>query len=59
MQASCSIPMFANIVEVDNYKLVDGGVSDLIPIEYTISQGYNDAKDLYGKILDFINKPKN
>ncbi len=40
IQASCSIPMFANIVEVDNYKLVDGGVSDSIPIEYAINQGY-------------------
>lgn len=40
LQASCSIPMFANIVEVDNYKLVDGGVSDSIPIEYAINQGY-------------------
>lgn len=37
LQASCSIPMFANIVEVDNYKLVDGGVSDSIPIEYSIN----------------------
>jgi predicted patatin/cPLA2 family phospholipase len=32
--------MFANIVEVDNYKLVDGGISDSIPIEYSINQGY-------------------
>lgn len=37
LQASCSIPMFANIVEIDNYKLVDGGVSDSIPIEYSIN----------------------
>lgn len=40
MQASCSIPMFANIVEIDDYKLVDGGVSDSIPIEYALNQGY-------------------
>ncbi|WP_195947786.1 patatin-like phospholipase family protein [Paraclostridium bifermentans] len=40
MQASCSIPMFANIVEIDNFKLVDGGVSDSIPIEYALNQGY-------------------
>lgn len=40
MQASCSIPMFANIVEIDNYKLVDGGVADSIPIEYALNQGY-------------------
>ncbi|OSB09634.1 patatin family protein [Paraclostridium bifermentans] len=40
MQASCSIPMFANIVEIDGFKLVDGGVSDSIPIEYALNQGY-------------------
>lgn len=40
MQASSSIPMFANIVEVDGYKLVDGGIADSIPIEYSLSQGY-------------------
>lgn len=41
LQASCSIPMFANIVEIDGYKLVDGGVSDSIPIEYALNQGCN------------------
>lgn len=40
MQASCSIPMFANIVEINNYKLLDGGVSDSIPIQYAINKGY-------------------
>lgn len=39
LQASCSIPMFANIVEINNYKLVDGGVSDSIPIEYSLANG--------------------
>ncbi|WGX76605.1 patatin family protein [Paraclostridium bifermentans] len=42
MQASCSIPMFANIVEIDDFKLVDGGVSDSIPIEYSLNQGYKN-----------------
>ena len=41
LQASCSIPMFANIVEIDGYKLVDGGVADSIPIEYAIKEGCN------------------
>ena len=39
LQASCSIPMFANIVEIDGYKLVDGGVADSIPIEYALKEG--------------------
>lgn len=41
LQASCSIPMFSNIVEIDGYKLVDGGVADSIPIEYAIKRGCN------------------
>ncbi|MGL5314814.1 MAG: DUF6363 domain-containing protein, partial [Peptostreptococcaceae bacterium] len=41
LQASCSIPMFSNIVEIDGYKLVDGGVADSIPIEYAVNQGCN------------------
>lgn len=40
MQASSSIPMFSNIVEVNGYKLLDGGVADSIPIEYAIKNGY-------------------
>ena len=40
MKASSSIPMFANIVEVNGYKLLDGGVADSIPIEYALKQGY-------------------
>ena len=39
MQASCSIPVLANIVDIDGYKLLDGGVTDSIPIEYAIKEG--------------------
>lgn len=41
MQASASLPMFANIVEVDNKKLLDGGISDSIPIHRAIKKGYD------------------
>ncbi len=37
--ASASLPMIANIVEYKGYKLLDGGVSASIPIEYAIKQG--------------------
>lgn len=39
MQASCSIPVLANIVNIDGYKLLDGGVTDSIPIEYAMKEG--------------------
>lgn len=40
MQASSSLPMLANIVEADNKKLLDGGVSDSIPIKHSQKIGY-------------------
>ncbi|MCR5819314.1 MAG: patatin family protein, partial [Prevotella sp.] len=41
LRASASMPLASKVVEVDNYKLLDGGVSDSIPLEYFESQGYD------------------
>lgn len=41
MQASSSLPMLANIVEVNNKKLLDGGISDSIPIKHAQELGYD------------------
>ena len=32
MQASASMPLVSKVVEIDGYKLLDGGVADSIPI---------------------------
>ncbi|MEG0252217.1 MAG: patatin family protein [Christensenellaceae bacterium] len=37
--ASAAIPMASTIVKVDGHKLMDGGASDSIPIEYSLSKG--------------------
>ena len=39
-RASASMPLLSNIVEVDGYKLLDGGIADAIPIEWFRSIGY-------------------
>ena len=41
MRASASIPFVYKIVEVDGYKLLDGGMTDSIPLQYFESLGYN------------------
>jgi len=41
MRASASMPLASRIVEVGGYKLLDGGISDSIPIKYFESIGYN------------------
>ena len=40
LRASASMPLASKIVEVDGWKLLDGGVSDSIPLEYFEKQGY-------------------
>ena len=41
MRASASMPIVSRIVEVDGYKLLDGGVADAVPLQYFESIGYN------------------
>lgn len=40
LKASASMPLVSKIVEVDGYKLLDGGIADSIPVAYMQSQGY-------------------
>lgn len=40
IRASASMPILSKIVEVEGYQLLDGGVSDSIPLEHFESMGY-------------------
>ena len=40
LRASASMPLVSKIVEVDGYKLLDGGMADSIPLRYFESIGY-------------------
>lgn len=41
MRASASMPLASRIVEIGGYKMLDGGISDSIPIKYFESIGYD------------------
>jgi len=41
MRASASMPLASRIVEVDGHKLLDGGITDSIPLQYFKSIGYD------------------
>lgn len=41
MRASASMPLASKIVKVDGYELLDGGITDSIPLEYFEKIGYN------------------
>ena len=40
LRASASMPVVSRVVEVQGHKLLDGGVSDSIPLEHFERQGY-------------------
>lgn len=39
LRASCSMPLFAPIIEFQGRRLLDGGVSDPIPVERALKEG--------------------
>ena len=41
MRASASLPLVSEIVDVDGKKMLDGGITDSIPLKYFQSIGYN------------------
>ena len=40
IRASASMPLASKVVELEGHKLLDGGVSDSIPLEYAEQNGY-------------------
>lgn len=41
IRASASMPLVSNIVEIDGLKLLDGGISDSIPVQFMMDLGYD------------------
>lgn len=41
IKASMSLPLISPIVEIDGYKLLDGGIADSIPITFCENKGYD------------------
>ena len=57
IRASASIPMLSNIVEVDGYKLLDGGISDSIPVRFMEDKGYNKNVAILTRPIEYVKKP--
>ena len=57
MRASASMPLASKIVEVDGYKLLDGGMTDSIPLQYFESIGYNKNIVILTQPRNFVKGP--
>jgi len=58
MRASASMPFVSRIVETSGHKLLDGGISDSIPLEFMERQGYDRNIVITTREKDYV-KEKN
>lgn len=57
IRASASMPLASRIVEIDGYKLLDGGISDSIPLAYFQKIGYEKCIVILTQPKGYIKTP--
>ena len=57
IRASASMPLVSQFVEIDGQKLLDGGISDSIPVRYFESIGYGRSIAVLTQCKGFQKKP--
>ena len=57
IRASASMPLASRIVEIDGYKLLDGGMSDSIPLAYFQKIGYEKCVVILTQPKGYIKTP--
>ncbi len=58
LRASASLPLVSKIVEFNGHKLLDGGTSDSIPMEYLREQGYRKTVVILTQVAGYRKKPE-
>lgn len=56
MRGSASLPLASRIVEVDGYKLLDGGIADSIPLSFFEEKGYDKNVLILTQPIDYTKK---
>ncbi|WP_405342487.1 patatin family protein [Ruminococcus sp.] len=59
MRASASMPMVSRPVEVEGYTLLDGGMSDSIPLRFMQHKGFEKNVVVLTRPRQYIKKPNN
>ncbi|MDY4152223.1 MAG: patatin family protein [Treponema sp.] len=57
MQASASMPLVSRPVKVDGYTLLDGGMTDSVPLKFFESLGYDRNVVILTQPRNFVKKP--
>lgn len=57
MRASASMPLVSRVVEVGGRKMLDGGISDSIPLRFMEKNGYDRNVVILTQPRDYVKKP--
>ena len=57
MRASASMPLVSHVVKIDGYELLDGGMTDSIPLKAFKNLGYEKNIVILTQPRDFVKKP--
>ena len=57
VRASASMPMVSNVVTIDGYNLLDGGMADSIPLEFFEGIGYDKNVVILTQPAGYVKKP--
>lgn len=57
MRASASMPLVSRPVKIDGYTLLDGGMTDSVPLKFFESIGYDKNVVILTQPRDFVKKP--
>ena len=57
MRASASMPLVSRVVKIDGYELLDGGMTDSIPLKAFEEMGYEKNLVILTQPRDFIKRP--
>lgn len=59
MRASASLPLFSKIVKHDGYEMLDGGISDSIPVKWMENQGASKIVAILTQPADYVKSKNN
>ena len=51
------MPVVSRAVHIDGYSLLDGGISDSIPVQYARNQGYDRIVTVLTRPKDYVKAP--
>ena len=57
MRASASMPLVSHVVKIDGYELLDGGMTDSIPLKASENLGYEKNLVILTQPRDFVKEP--